>query len=84
MNYEQIYEYGSENMADQNVARSVSAKRYFKDTVAELKKVIWPNRKDVTNSTTAVIGSVMIIGLLIWVFDAGLNYVISTWLVGSK
>lgn len=84
MNYRQIYEYGSEIMADQNVTKAVSAKRYFKDTIAELKKVVWPNRKDVTNNTTAVIGAVAIIGLIIWLFDAGLNYSISIWLLGSK
>lgn len=72
-------------MADQNTAsrsKSVDMKKYYKDTVAELKKVVWPNRQQVINSTAAVIGSVAIVGIFIWLFDGGLQLVISKYLLG--
>lgn len=59
-------------MAEQNVndrAKAGGAKRFFKDTAAELKKVIWPNRQQVITNTAAVIGMVFVISIVIWLFD---------------
>lgn len=59
-------------MADNSAAekaKAVGAKRYYKDTVGELKKVIWPSRQQTINNTLAVLGSVVVIGALIWIFD---------------
>lgn len=66
-------------MAEQSAAKAVNTKKYFKDTVAELKKVIWPTRKELTNSTIMVIVSILIIGMFIWVFDGGIQYILETW-----
>ncbi|MCD8047860.1 MAG: preprotein translocase subunit SecE [Clostridiales bacterium] len=35
----------------------------------ELKKVIWPTRKEVLHNTLAVIACVLVVGVCIWVFD---------------
>jgi preprotein translocase subunit SecE len=44
----------------------------FKDEVrAELKKVVWPNRPEVTSYSTIVLMSVVIIGALIFGLDYG-------------
>jgi len=59
-------------MAEQNAAvkaKSTNLKKYYRDSVAELKKVVWPNRQQVTSSTAAVIGSVVVVGIFIWIFD---------------
>lgn len=74
-------------MADQNVAgkaKFTNIKKYYKDTVAELKKVIWPNRQQVTNSTAAVLGSVAVVGAFIWIFDSVLNLLITNLLSNLK
>lgn len=74
-------------MADQSVAgkaKTANIKKYYKDTVAELKKVIWPNRQQVMTSTAAVLGAVVVVGIFIWVFDTGLNYFISKLLLGIQ
>lgn len=42
---------------------------FVKDTKAELKKVIWPNFKQLTNNTLAVISVVIIIGVIVFVLD---------------
>ena len=36
--------------------------KYFKDTKSELKKVVWPSKKDVKTNTVTVIAVVLIAG----------------------
>lgn len=43
--------------------------RFFKEVRNELKKVIWPNRTQLTKSTITVLMSCFVIGFIIWVFD---------------
>ena len=42
---------------------------FVKDTKAELKKVIWPNSKQLFNNTFAVITIVIIIGIIVFLLD---------------
>ncbi|NLY77621.1 MAG: preprotein translocase subunit SecE [Tissierellia bacterium] len=42
---------------------------YFKGVRSELKKVIWPSRKTLTNHTGIVILISLIISLLVWALD---------------
>ncbi|HHT70926.1 MAG TPA: preprotein translocase subunit SecE [Firmicutes bacterium] len=44
--------------------------RFFREVRAELKKVIWPSRAEVTTYTAVVIVSVVIVAGLIWVVDS--------------
>ncbi|NLY42841.1 MAG: preprotein translocase subunit SecE [Clostridiaceae bacterium] len=54
--------------------------RYFREVKAELKKVVWPTRKQVQNNTIVVIISILIVGVVIWtldiLFSGGLNFLI--------
>jgi preprotein translocase subunit SecE len=43
--------------------------RFFKESYAELRKVIWPSREEVMSSTKVVIISVVIIGLILGAID---------------
>lgn len=43
--------------------------RYFREMKSELKKVVWPTRKQTINNTGIVILCVLIIGVFVWVFD---------------
>ena len=43
--------------------------RYFKDMKAELKKVIWPTRKELLNNTLSVIAFTLIIAVIVFVLD---------------
>ena len=53
--------------------------RFFKECVAELKKVVWPSRADAISSVKVVLISTIIIavilGLLDLVFVTGMNLV---------
>ena len=43
--------------------------KYFKDTNSELKKVVWPSKKDVKNNTITVIAVVLIAAIVLIVLD---------------
>jgi len=48
---------------------------FFSESWAELKKVRWPNRKELTNYTI-VLGTVVVMTLFFWVIDIGISFVI--------
>ena len=43
--------------------------RFFKELKSEMKKVVWPSKKQVIKNTLVVIASVIIIGIVIWALD---------------
>ena len=47
---------------------------WFKGLKAEYKKVIWPNRDEVTRQTIAVVTVSLVVGVIIAVLDMGLQY----------
>ena len=49
-------------------------KSWFKGLQAEFKKVIWPDKKTLAKQTTAVVVVSVILGLLIAVIDALVNF----------
>ena len=52
--------------------------QFFKESVAELKKVVWPTREDVISSVKVVLISTVIVALLLgaldMLFTAGFNF----------
>ena len=42
---------------------------YFKDVKSEVKKVVWPDFKQIKNNTLIVIACILIVGAFIWVAD---------------
>ena len=55
---------------------SVKLKSQAKGMRAELKKVIWPTKKEVVNYTVAVIAMCTVIAIVVWLIDSGLNRVL--------
>jgi preprotein translocase subunit SecE len=53
--------------------------QFFKESVAELKKVVWPGKDDVISSVKVVLVSTIIVavvlGLLDLLFVSGMNFV---------
>lgn len=43
--------------------------RFFKEVKSEMKKVVWPSRKQVVKNTLIVIAVVLILGVFIWALD---------------
>jgi len=50
--------------------------QFFREVVAEFKKVTWPSRRDVTSSTTVVIVVVFVIAIFLGVVDIGLSRIV--------
>ena len=48
-------------------------KKFYRGIAGELKKVHWPNRREITSYTLVVLVSVVLVGAIIWVFDVGLG-----------
>lgn len=46
---------------------------FFGDAWSELKKVKWPNRKEMTSYTIVVLGTVTFVTLYFWVIDLGIS-----------
>jgi len=50
---------------------------YFRGVKAEMKKVIWPNKKELINYTGVVIMISAIIAFIVWVLDLVIHYGLS-------
>lgn len=46
------------------------AVKFFKGVWSELKKVHWPNRKELVTYTGIVLGTVLVAACVIWVIDS--------------
>lgn len=50
--------------------------RSVKDMKGEMKKVVWPTKKQVINNTLIVLAFVAVSGIFIWGLDSILSFVI--------
>ncbi|MFB9329537.1 MULTISPECIES: preprotein translocase subunit SecE [Paenibacillus] len=46
---------------------------FFSDSYAELKKVRWPSRKELTSYTLVVLFTIVVITVYFWVLDIGIS-----------
>ncbi len=56
--------------------------KWFREMKSELKKVIWPTRKTLTNNTLISIGAIVVSGVVLWGLDLiaqGFINIIFTW-----
>jgi len=66
--------------AQTNVEKVSAGKRignYFKGVKAELKKVSWPNKKELINHTVVVLATCVVIALVVWIFDSLVHWILS-------
>ncbi|OPJ54909.1 preprotein translocase subunit SecE [Alkalithermobacter paradoxus] len=59
-----------------NKENAKSLGKFLISTKSELKKVHWPNKKELTNYTTVVLASCLVMALLIWAIDSGIGYLL--------
>ncbi|MDI3270445.1 MAG: preprotein translocase subunit SecE [Bacillota bacterium] len=48
--------------------------RFVRDVIAELKKVVWPTRRETAVYTVVVLATVTVVAVAIWVFDLALSF----------
>lgn len=49
---------------------------FVKDSRVELRKVVWPGRKETTQGTMLVLVMVILIGLFLWLLDTFLGWAV--------
>jgi preprotein translocase subunit SecE len=54
--------------------------RWFRDTKGELKRVVWPTRKQLINNTLIVLAAVIAVGIVMAGLDAAFMVVIHMFL----
>jgi preprotein translocase subunit SecE len=42
---------------------------FSRGAVIEIRKVVWPTRKETVNTTLLVMAMVILVGIILWVFD---------------
>ena len=47
---------------------------WFKGVKAEIKKIIWPSKKDLAKQTVVVLVSAIVIGIIVAIIDMGIQY----------
>jgi preprotein translocase subunit SecE len=57
---------------------------YGRDSVRELKKVVWPTRKEATQMTLYVFAFVFVMALFLWVTDKTLEWALYDLVLGWK
>lgn len=62
-------------MSEQKLKFGQRAGKFFKDIRMEMKKVIWPTRKQLVNNTITVFMACFAVGIVIWGADALLGIV---------
>ena len=53
-------------------------KRWFREMKSELKKVVWPSRKQVTKNTIVAVTVMVVSGIVLWAFDQVAMLVVQT------
>ncbi len=56
-------------MAEANAKKQNKIVKFVKEVKSEMKKVVWPSKKQVVNNTLIVIAAVVIVGVIIAVLD---------------
>ncbi|HCU53098.1 MAG TPA: preprotein translocase subunit SecE [Gammaproteobacteria bacterium] len=49
-----------------------AAQEFTRDSLVELRKVVWPTRKDTVQITLVVVAMVVFVALFLWIIDWGL------------
>ncbi|EDT40395.1 preprotein translocase subunit SecE [Burkholderia ambifaria] len=57
---------------------------FAKDSYKEVRKVVWPTRKEATQTTLVVFGFVLVMAIFLWLSDKSIEWVIFSAILGWK
>ncbi len=49
---------------------------WVKDSIREARKVVWPTRAETMQTTLVVLGMVMLMGVMLWMVDWFLGFIL--------
>jgi preprotein translocase subunit SecE len=61
-------------------AKKFDVAKSFRETRAEVKKVSWPNRKELLQHTEVVVTSIILVGAVLWVVDLAFGELLNMFL----
>lgn len=67
-------------MAAQTESNKGKMSNYFKGVKSEMKKVAWPNKKELINYTGVVIGISAIVSIVVYLLDLGIHGVLNLFI----
>lgn len=62
------------------LAKKFDIAKSFRETRAEMKKVTWPNRKELMQHTEVVVTSIILVGAVLWVVDLAFGSALNVFL----
>jgi preprotein translocase subunit SecE len=54
------------------------------ESIEEVKKVVWPTRKETIQTTAAVFAFVVVMAVFLWLTDKSLEWALYDWILGWK
>jgi preprotein translocase subunit SecE len=57
---------------------------FTRDAINEVKKMVWPTRKESFQTAAAVFGFVVVMALFLWIVDKGLEWAMYDLILGWK
>ena len=57
---------------------------FAREALVEVKKVVWPTRKETMQTTAAVFAFVVVMAVFLWITDKGLEWVLYDLVLGWK
>jgi preprotein translocase subunit SecE len=57
---------------------------FGRESLAEVKKVVWPTRKETMQTTAAVFAFVVVMAVFLWISDKSLEWVLYDLILGWK
>ena len=57
---------------------------FARESIVEVKKVVWPSRKETMQTTAAVFAFVVVMAVFLWLSDKTLEWVLYEWILGWK
>ncbi len=57
---------------------------FARDSINEVKKMVWPTRKESLQTAAAVFGFVVVMALFLWIVDKGLEWAMYDLILGWK
>lgn len=62
------------------IAKKFDIGKSFRETRAEVRKVTWPNRKELLQHTEVVVTSIILVGAVLWIVDLAFGEILNLFL----
>lgn len=61
-------------------SKRLNIAKFYRETRAEIRKVSWPNRKELIQHTQVVVTSIILVGTVLWLVDLAFGGILNLFL----